>query len=76
MDFSQLLDGAEVLLFQGSAEIKGLDYDSRRVRRRWAFVAMRGKKKGAAACGPEKLQFCGLRQKSLPNAADEYQPKR
>jgi UDP-N-acetylmuramoyl-L-alanyl-D-glutamate--2,6-diaminopimelate ligase len=44
MDFSQLLDGAEVLLFQGSAEIKGLDYDSRRVRRGWAFVAMRGEK--------------------------------
>ena len=42
MDFSQLLDGAEVLLFQGSAEIKGLNYDSRRVRRGWAFVAMRG----------------------------------
>jgi UDP-N-acetylmuramoyl-L-alanyl-D-glutamate--2,6-diaminopimelate ligase len=44
MDFSQLLDGAEVLLLQGSAEIKGLDYDSRRVRRGFAFVAMRGEK--------------------------------
>ena len=44
MDFSQLLDGAEVLLFQGSAEIRGLDYDSRRVRRGFAFVAMRGEK--------------------------------
>ena len=33
-----------MLLFQGSAEIKGLDYDSRRVRRGWAFVAMRGEK--------------------------------
>ncbi len=44
MDFSQLLDGAEVLLLQGSAEIRGLDYDSRRVRRGWAFVAMRGEK--------------------------------
>ena len=42
MDFLQLLDGAEVLLLQGSAEIKGLDYDSRRVRRGFAFVAMRG----------------------------------
>jgi UDP-N-acetylmuramoyl-L-alanyl-D-glutamate--2,6-diaminopimelate ligase len=44
MDFSQLLDGAEVLLIQGSAEIMGLDYDSRRVRRGFAFVAMRGEK--------------------------------
>ncbi len=44
MDFSQLLDGAEVLLLQGSAEIRGLDYDSRRVRRGFAFVAMRGEK--------------------------------
>jgi UDP-N-acetylmuramoyl-L-alanyl-D-glutamate--2,6-diaminopimelate ligase len=44
MDFLQLLDGAEVLLLQGSAEIKGLDYDSRRVRRGFAFVAMRGEK--------------------------------
>jgi len=44
MDFSQLLDGAEVLLLQGSVEIRGLDYDSRRVRRGWAFVAMRGEK--------------------------------
>jgi UDP-N-acetylmuramoyl-L-alanyl-D-glutamate--2,6-diaminopimelate ligase len=44
MDFSQLLDGAEVLLLQGSAEIMGLDYDSRRVRRGFAFVAMRGEK--------------------------------
>ena len=44
MDFSQLLDGAEVLLLQGAAEIRGLDYDSRRVRRGFAFVAMRGEK--------------------------------
>jgi UDP-N-acetylmuramoyl-L-alanyl-D-glutamate--2,6-diaminopimelate ligase len=44
MDFSQLLDGAEVLLLQGSAEIRGLDYDSRRVRRGFAFIAMRGEK--------------------------------
>ncbi len=44
MDFSQLLDGAEVLAQRGSAEIRGLDYDSRRVRRGFAFVAMRGEK--------------------------------
>ncbi|MGA2990955.1 MAG: UDP-N-acetylmuramoyl-L-alanyl-D-glutamate--2,6-diaminopimelate ligase [Candidatus Korobacteraceae bacterium] len=44
MDFLQLLDGAEVLAQRGSAEIRGLDYDSRRVRRGFVFVAMRGEK--------------------------------
>jgi UDP-N-acetylmuramoyl-L-alanyl-D-glutamate--2,6-diaminopimelate ligase len=44
MDFSQVLEGAEVLSQRGSAEIRGLDYDSRRVRRGFVFVAMRGEK--------------------------------
>jgi len=42
MNFLQLLDGAEVLAQQGNPEIAGLDYDSRRVRPGWCFVAMRG----------------------------------
>ncbi|HYE24518.1 MAG TPA: UDP-N-acetylmuramoyl-L-alanyl-D-glutamate--2,6-diaminopimelate ligase [Clostridia bacterium] len=42
MDFLQLLDGAEVLSRQGDAGIQGVDYDSRRVGPRFAFVAMRG----------------------------------
>lgn len=42
MNFSHLLDGAEVLSQQGNAEVRGLDYDSRRVGDGWAFVAMRG----------------------------------
>jgi UDP-N-acetylmuramoyl-L-alanyl-D-glutamate--2,6-diaminopimelate ligase len=44
MDFLQLLDGVEVLSLRGSAEVRGLDYDSRRVRRGFTFVAMRGEK--------------------------------
>ncbi len=42
MTFSSLLDGAEVLSQSGSAFVKGLDYDSRRIQPGWLFVAMRG----------------------------------
>jgi UDP-N-acetylmuramoyl-L-alanyl-D-glutamate--2,6-diaminopimelate ligase len=42
MNFLQLLDGAEYLAQQGNPRIGGLDYDSRRVRPGWCFVAMRG----------------------------------
>ncbi len=42
MNFLQLLDGAEYLAQQGNPPIAGLDYDSRRVRPGWCFVAMRG----------------------------------
>jgi UDP-N-acetylmuramoyl-L-alanyl-D-glutamate--2,6-diaminopimelate ligase len=42
MNFLQLLDGAEVLDERGDPPIAGLDYDSRRVRPDWCFVAMRG----------------------------------
>ena len=42
MNFLQLLDGAEVLAQQGNPHITGLDYDSRRVKPGWCFVAMRG----------------------------------
>ena len=42
MNFLQLLDGAEYLAQQGNPPIAGLDYDSRRVKPGWCFVAMRG----------------------------------
>ncbi len=42
MNFLQLLDGAEYLAQQGNPTITGLDYDSRRVKPGWCFVAMRG----------------------------------
>jgi UDP-N-acetylmuramoyl-L-alanyl-D-glutamate--2,6-diaminopimelate ligase len=42
MDFLELLDGAECLAQQGNAQIAGLDYDSRRVRPGWCFVAIHG----------------------------------
>src|ERR1017187_8255624 len=42
MNFLDLLDGAEYLVQQGNPQIEGLDYDSRRVRPGWCFVAMRG----------------------------------
>jgi UDP-N-acetylmuramoyl-L-alanyl-D-glutamate--2,6-diaminopimelate ligase len=42
MNFLQLLDGAEYLAQQGDPAIAGLDYDSRRVKPGWCFVAMRG----------------------------------
>jgi UDP-N-acetylmuramoyl-L-alanyl-D-glutamate--2,6-diaminopimelate ligase len=42
MNFLQLLDGAEYLDEQGNPPINGLDYDSRRVKPGWCFVAMRG----------------------------------
>ena len=44
MNFLQLLDGAEYLAQQGNPPIAGLDYDSRRVKPGWCFVAMRGEK--------------------------------
>jgi len=42
MTFLHLLDGAEVLLQSGNAEISGVEYDSRRVKPGDCFVAMRG----------------------------------
>jgi len=42
MTFLHLLDGAEVLLQSGDAEISGVEYDSRRVKPGDCFVAMRG----------------------------------
>ncbi len=42
MNFLQLLDGAEYLAQQGNPPISGLDYDSRRVKPGWCFIAMRG----------------------------------
>jgi UDP-N-acetylmuramoyl-L-alanyl-D-glutamate--2,6-diaminopimelate ligase len=42
MNFLQLLDGAQYLAQQGNPVIAGLDYDSRRVKPGWCFVAMRG----------------------------------
>jgi len=42
MNFLKLLDGAEYLEEQGDPPITGLDYDSRRVKPGWCFVAMRG----------------------------------
>jgi len=42
MKFLQLLDGAEVLDWRGDPDITGLDYDSRRIKPGFAFVAMKG----------------------------------
>jgi UDP-N-acetylmuramoyl-L-alanyl-D-glutamate--2,6-diaminopimelate ligase len=42
MNFSQLLQGAEVLAQSGNPNIGGLDYDSRRIKPGDAFIAMRG----------------------------------
>ena len=42
MNFLDLLDGAEYVAQQGNPPIAGLDYDSRRVKPGWCFVAMRG----------------------------------
>ena len=42
MRFQQLIDGVEYLSQSGDAEITGLDYDSRRVKPGYCFVAMKG----------------------------------
>jgi UDP-N-acetylmuramoyl-L-alanyl-D-glutamate--2,6-diaminopimelate ligase len=42
MNFLDLLDGAEYLTQQGNPSIAGLDYDSRKVKTGWCFVAIRG----------------------------------
>ncbi len=42
MNFLDLLDGAEYVAQQGDPPIAGLDYDSRRVKPGWCFVAIRG----------------------------------
>jgi UDP-N-acetylmuramoyl-L-alanyl-D-glutamate--2,6-diaminopimelate ligase len=42
MTFQKLLDGAEVLFQRGEAQITGVEYDSRRIRPGFCFVAMRG----------------------------------
>jgi hypothetical protein len=41
MNFQQLLYGAEVLSHRGNPDVSGIEYDSRRVKRGDAFVAMR-----------------------------------
>jgi UDP-N-acetylmuramoyl-L-alanyl-D-glutamate--2,6-diaminopimelate ligase len=42
MKFLKLLDGAEVLSESGDPDIRGLEYDSRRVQPGFVFVAMKG----------------------------------
>src|SRR5215467_3692460 len=42
MNFLQLLDGAEVLSQTGDSPVEGLEYDSRKVKPGYAFVAMKG----------------------------------
>ncbi len=42
MNFLKLLDGAEYVAQQGDPPIAGLDYDSRRVKSDWCFVAIKG----------------------------------
>jgi UDP-N-acetylmuramoyl-L-alanyl-D-glutamate--2,6-diaminopimelate ligase len=42
MNFLQLLDGAEVLDRRGDPAVTGLDYDSRRIKPGYVFVAMKG----------------------------------
>jgi UDP-N-acetylmuramoyl-L-alanyl-D-glutamate--2,6-diaminopimelate ligase len=42
MNFLELLDGVGYLAQQGNPPIAGLDYDSRRVKPGWCFVAIRG----------------------------------
>jgi len=42
MNFLELLDGVGYLSQQGDPPIVGLDYDSRRLKPGWCFVAMRG----------------------------------
>src|SRR5947209_3729773 len=42
MTFQEILDGAEVLSQSGHANVSGLEYDSRRVKKGDLFLAMRG----------------------------------
>src|SRR5450755_2227357 len=42
MNFSDLLRGTGLEAVGGNPDVAGLDYDSRRVKHGWAFVAMRG----------------------------------
>ena len=42
MNFLQLLDGVEVLAQSGDASVSGVEYDSRKLKPGYLFVAMRG----------------------------------
>jgi UDP-N-acetylmuramoyl-L-alanyl-D-glutamate--2,6-diaminopimelate ligase len=42
MDFLRILDGAEILVQNGNPPVRGLEYDSRRIKPGDLFVAMRG----------------------------------
>jgi UDP-N-acetylmuramoyl-L-alanyl-D-glutamate--2,6-diaminopimelate ligase len=42
MTFEQLLDGAEILAHSGNPDVTGVEYDSRRVKPGFVFVAMHG----------------------------------
>ena len=42
IDFAELMEGAEAPRIEGDTVVKGLDYDSRRIKPGYAFVAMKG----------------------------------
>src|SRR5512140_2273322 len=42
MNLQSLLDGAEFLSVQGDPNVRGIDYDSRRIEEGFVFVAMKG----------------------------------
>ncbi len=42
MNFLEVLDGAEYVAQQGDPVIAGVDYDSRRVKPGWCFIAIKG----------------------------------
>jgi UDP-N-acetylmuramoyl-L-alanyl-D-glutamate--2,6-diaminopimelate ligase len=42
MNFLEVLDGAEILAQSGNPGIRGVEYDSRKVKPGWVFVAMQG----------------------------------
>ena len=42
MTFEQLLEGAEIIARHGDSTVRGIAYDSRKVKQGYVFVAMRG----------------------------------
>jgi UDP-N-acetylmuramoyl-L-alanyl-D-glutamate--2,6-diaminopimelate ligase len=76
MTFPEVLDGVELLTQGGSAEISGLEYDSRRVQPGNLFVAMRGESSDgnafidkAIAAGASAVVTDSAEQKPRPGIA-------
>jgi len=76
MTFQEILDGAEVLAVSGDAPVTGVEYDSRKVKPGFLFVAMHGETSdgnrfidAALAAGASAIVTDSAKEKQRPGVA-------